>query len=598
MSYNYSSSLHEIDEYTEYTRSYDTRYIAEIRHLGLGTYRILKDLDSYILDKKVEAQFVKWDDQWHRTDQRKKATVEKEINLNLAEERTLEAKSIQDSVNNILLHTLEIDDAVNWESLKDHREFKVPNPSNSLNSELKKIKDPNPPISRSNGNPPQKESFKASLSILDRIIPSFRVKKEGKAEVEFQNAFFTWEKAAQETKSHNQALQKEFEKKVSEVEEERNKLKEKFDALEREWESEKGRYYQLQLEHNNKIDHLKEKYLKCDQQAVIENCELVLNNSEYPDSFPKDFEIDYNPESKILLVEYVLPSPAQIPTLLEVKYIATKKELKESHLSEAQVAKIYDETIYKITLRTIHELFEADKAEAIDAIIFNGWVEAVNKATGKLVNNCIVSIQTRKDEFLEIELANVDPKTCFKNLKGIGSSKLSGIVAVQPIAQINKEDKRFVSSYDVADKINEGDNLASMDWEDFEHLLREIFGKEFNSNGGEVKVTQASRDGGVDAVAFDPDPIRGGKIVIQAKRYTNTVGVAAVRDLYGTVLNEGATKGILVTTADYGPDAYEFARNKPITLMNGSNLLYLLEKHGHKARIDLAEAKRIQKGIS
>ena len=39
-----------------------------------------------------------------------------------------------------------------------------------------------------------------------------------------------------------------------------------------------------------------------------------------------------------------------------------------------------------------------------------------------------------------------------------------------------------------------------------------------NSNGREVKITQASRDG--DAIAFDPDQIRGGKIVIQAKRYT------------------------------------------------------------------------------
>ena len=56
----------------------------------------------------------------------------------------------------------------------------------------------------------------------------------------------------------------------------------------------------------------------------------------------------------------------------------------------------------------------------------------------------------------------------------------------------------------------------------FEHLIREIFEKEFSANGGEVKITQASRDGGVDAVVFDPDPIRGGKIIIQAKRYTNT----------------------------------------------------------------------------
>ena len=41
-----------------------------------------------------------------------------------------------------------------------------------------------------------------------------------------------------------------------------------------------------------------------------------------------------------------------------------------------------------------------------------------------------------------------------------------------------------------------------MHWEDFEHLIRELFEKEFSCNGGEVKVTQASRDGGVDAIAL------------------------------------------------------------------------------------------------
>jgi len=208
-----------------------------------------------------------------------------------------------------------------------------------------------------------------------------------------------------------------------------------------------------------------------------------------------------------------------------------------------------------------------------------------------------VSVQIKKTELSDIDLLNVDPKVCFKNLKGLGSSKLVGITPIQPIVQVNKKDKRFVSSHDVSQILDDGYNLAAMGWEDFEHLIRELFEKEFSANGGEVKVTQASRDGGVDAVAFDPDPIRGGKIVIQAKRYTNTVGVSAIRDLYGTVLNEGATKGILVTTSDYGPDAYDFAKNKPLTLLSGNNLLYLLEKHGHKARIDLVEAKKILKEI-
>jgi restriction system protein len=175
----------------------------------------------------------------------------------------------------------------------------------------------------------------------------------------------------------------------------------------------------------------------------------------------------------------------------------------------------------------------------------------------------------------------------------VSAAKLTALQPVRPILQLNKDDKRFVPAYGVADALDDSSNLAAMNWEDFEHLIRELFEKEFSTDGGEVKITQASRDGGVDAIVFDPDPIRGGKIVIQAKRYTNTVSVSAVRDLFGTVHNEGANKGILVTTADYGPDAYEFAKGKPLTLISGNELLYLLAKHGHKARIDLAEARSL-----
>ena len=82
----------------------------------------------------------------------------------------------------------------------------------------------------------------------------------------------------------------------------------------------------------------------------------------------------------------------------------------------------------------------------------------------------------------------------------------------------------------------------------------------------------------------------GGKGAVMSLTYPT---VSAVRDLYGTVLNEGATKGILVTTSDYGGDSYEFAKDKPIHLMNGANLLWLLEKHGQHARIDINEARKL-----
>ncbi|MNX61194.1 Mrr restriction system protein [compost metagenome] len=104
--------------------------------------------------------------------------------------------------------------------------------------------------------------------------------------------------------------------------------------------------------------------------------------------------------------------------------------------------------------------------------------------------------------------------------------------------------------------------------------------------GLDTKLTRSSRDGGVDAVAFDTRPVLGGKVVIQAKRYRDIVGVSAVRDLYGTMLNEGANKGILVCTSGYGPDAYNFSKDKPIELIDGGGLLYLLREHaGTTARI-------------
>ncbi|MGO9567762.1 MAG: restriction endonuclease [Desulfomonilaceae bacterium] len=249
----------------------------------------------------------------------------------------------------------------------------------------------------------------------------------------------------------------------------------------------------------------------------------------------------------MLIVEYSLPDLDAMPTIADVKYIQARDEFKEATLSSSAINQLYDGLVYQITLRVLHELFQADVINALTSIVFNGWIHTVDKATGQHIRICLVSIQVTRNEFTEINLGAVDPKACFKKLKGVGSSKLHGLAAVAPILQINREDSRFINAYDVAYTLDDSSNIAAMDWQDFEHLIREMFEKEFAASGGEVKITRASRDHGVDGIAFDPDPIRGGKIVIQAKRYTNTVDVAAVRDLYGTVVNEGAIKGILVT---------------------------------------------------
>jgi len=217
-------------------------------------------------------------------------------------------------------------------------------------------------------------------------------------------------------------------------------------------------------------------------------------------------------------------------------------------------------------------------------VALNGYVDTVDSSTGRTVQPCIISVRTTRDEFGGLELRKVEPISCLKRLSASISRSPSELVAVKPIVDINMVDPRFIQEQDILSTLDNRLNLMELSPGEFESLITNLFQK----MGLDTKLTQASRDGGVDCVAYDSRPILGGKVIIQAKRYKNTVGVSAVRDLFGTVHNEGASKGILVTTSGYGKAAYDFANGKPIELISGSNLLYLLkERASIEARIEM-----------
>ena len=578
-----------------------------------------------------------------QTREEKKEYIEN--NKDIANNRTIEAQKLLESMDKIINHALSCDCVFDLDSLKNTDEFLIPKPKKSpepeppIYNEIPKEPDLNDPKYQFRLAKPKKlpEPKKTYQEIIEpnlndpKYNPKFGVFDfQKKRELKKRQAL---EKLEEDKKvwKRNQTLKSEYEAKLKENEDfywNRLKVwennKKNFLTEQRlAWEHDKQKIIEVNLKLNSKYEAeliesendynimlndwenkkkdflieqeiLKEvhkNYSKCDPKAIQQVSNMILSNSKYHDDFPQEFEIEYNPENKILIIEYQLPSLEDIPTLKEVKYVQTRDEFTEKHITKTQLNKLYDNILYHITLRTIHELYEAHEIDALDAIIFNGHVNSIDPATGQETNACVLSIQANKEEFDEINLAMVEPKACFKKLKGVGSSKLHSLTPIPPLVKLEREDSRFTDSYSVVDGIDEGYNLAAMDWEDFENLIREVFEQAYAATGGEVKITQASRDGGIDAVIFDPDPLRGGKTVVQAKRYTNVVGVSAVRDLYGTLMNEGANKGILVTTSDYGPDAYKFASDKPLQLINGSNLLYLLEQYGYKARIDLQEAK-------
>lgn len=543
-------------------------YRIEVSHKGLNKHRIVTGSTEAEAGRKADALAAQWDEMWERKCRQEEKQREKERRAAKQEshkaeanERTTAALNTLSALDSILVDALELDHIVQWDQLKDHCEFAEPQP-----------KPPAQPLDEEKPDPNGLE-YAPKLGILGRVVPSIRDERIRESNAKYEDDLKQWE------------LRREANMRAYE------EATERHERAVVQWEERRTEYEHRKAQWNGDIDKISAEYSDGSKKAVEIYCEAVLNRLLNPLGQSNSWDLEYTPAARSLIVDYLLPNPEDIPTLKEVRYIQSRDEFKETHVSNTEATKRYDRVIYQLCLRTIYALVQSDWGENIEGITFNGWVHFKSPETGNETTACIMSLHGTKADIQELNLNDVDPKACFKALRGVGSSKLHSLSAIAPIATIQREDARFVPSMAVAEHLDEGDNLAAMDWEDFEHLVRELFEQEFTGGGGEVKITRASRDAGVDAIAFDPDPIRGGKFVIQAKRYTRTVGVSAVRDLYGTVLNEGASKGILVTTADYGPDAYQFAKDKPLTLLNGSNLLHLLQKHGYRARIDVTAAR-------
>lgn len=90
-------------------------------------------------------------------------------------------------------------------------------------------------------------------------------------------------------------------------------------------------------------------------------------------------------------------------------------------------------------------------------------------------------------------------------------------------------------------------------------------GRWYLSQGYDVRVTQESKDGGVDIVLTKNNTL----IYVQCKHYKSKIGVAACRELGGVMLPNRVRKGVIVTLEGVTKKAKEYcegARIKIVTL--------------------------------
>lgn len=103
---------------------------------------------------------------------------------------------------------------------------------------------------------------------------------------------------------------------------------------------------------------------------------------------------------------------------------------------------------------------------------------------------------------------------------------------------------------------------------DFEHFVADIMQYRYD---GEVYVTQGSGDFGVDV----EHGIGEGKILGQVKCYKGDVGYEPIALIHSNMQKQKADKGYVVTTGGFTDNAYTYAHDLNVELIDGVRLVEL-----------------------
>ncbi|MGW8764154.1 restriction endonuclease [Streptomyces sp. NPDC055815] len=330
--------------------------------------------------------------------------------------------------------------------------------------------------------------------------------------------------------------------------------------------------------HNSGIDGTVAALRDGEAGTVVEYFTAVLfASTAWPEGFPREVSAAYDRAGRGLVLDWDLPGYEVVPEAKGVKYLPSTDQDKEVPRPVTQRRALYRDVLAQSVLLAVRELFAADRFGALGRVALNGYVGGVDPATGLASRVCVASVVVERPVFDRLNLELVGAVECLTGaLGGRLSAKPEERVAVAPLLAPDQ-----VGSDVVVQGDGEEPDLLTMDPIAFEGLVAELF----RARGLQAVTTERSGDGGVDVKALDPDPISGGSIVVQVKRYRNTVPPSAVRDLFGTVQDAGANKGVLVTTSKFGPGSYTFANGKPLTLIPGTELVDLLHQHGLRGRL-------------
>ena len=176
----------------------------------------------------------------------------------------------------------------------------------------------------------------------------------------------------------------------------------------------------------------------------------------------------------------------------------------------------------------------------------------------------------------EVEVAKLRTNLAEESPAAIAGLPESGdITPDEQIARSHKQHQEML-----ADEILS--HLKGISPAGFERLVVALLSK---MGYGDGRVTGKSGDQGIDGI-LDEDTLGLEKVYVQAKRYDNAqVGEPEIRNFSGSLVAQGATKGVFITTSTFSATARQTAQsislgNQFIRLIDGRELAELMIKHG------------------
>lgn len=151
-------------------------------------------------------------------------------------------------------------------------------------------------------------------------------------------------------------------------------------------------------------------------EAVQEYVSIVLSHSVYPEHFPVDHEFTFDPGTAELHLRALVPGPESVPAVRAYKYSKASDEITSAPLPQKELKERYARAVHNVALRSLHEVFEADRRGLIKTISLEVGTNTTDRATGKDVYVPLVAVGAERDTFVEFDLAAVVPTATLRHL--------------------------------------------------------------------------------------------------------------------------------------------------------------------------------------